>query len=218
MAMSILTMARAYIPARAAWAEGPGRNGTPPPKPNMRTLSPGHQSPVELSASGRSPTRIQTQSPVHARSPVHNRSSDNYYEDVDPRFSELESPSAAQPTVPTLLLPGPRPAGPIASQRQYVQPSPDQQHLDPMTSYDSIQNVSRSDSDGSNLTSISRQGLDGEWAGQQQDHPEPGYGHAVPLSMGMGGVPNRQPMAPPQRQPHQDVLASNHDFELPRGH
>ena len=106
----------------------------------------------------------------------------------------------------------------MAGQQQYMQSSPDQQHLDPMASYDSPEEVSRSNSDGSNLTSISRRGLNGEWAGQQQGHPEPGYGHAVPLSMGMGGVPNRQPMAGQQRQPHSDVLASNPDFELPSGH
>ena len=219
-------MTSAYVPARAAWADGPGRNGTPPPKTNPHGLGPVHRSPVELSASGRSPVRIQSRSPVHARSPVsphspvHNRmnSSDNYYEDVDPRFSELESPSAAQSAVPTLLLPGGRSAGPTVGQQHNMQPGPDQQHLEPMASYDSIPNVARSDSDGSNLTSISRRGINGEWAGQQQGHPESGYGHAVPMSMGLGGVPNRRPMAPQQRQPHQDVLTSNPDFELPRSH
>ena len=181
----------------------------------MRALSPGHQSPVELSASGRSPSRVQAHSPVHNRM----NSSDNYYEDVDPRFSELESPSAAQPAVPTLLLPGSRPGGGMMNQQQQMQLPPNQQHLDPMSSYESIQEGARSpaESDASNLTSVSRRGVNPEWAGQQQGQQHQGYGHAVPMSMGVGGVPNRQPMGAPPRQPQQDVLAGNPDFDIPGG-
>ena len=81
----------------------------------------------------------------------------------------------------------------------------DSGHLEPSSSYESIQDGTRSPaaSDNSNYTSISQRGINPAW------RPPPGF-----QGPGMGGVPNRRPV---QQQQQRDMLLTNPDFELPGG-
>jgi len=144
-------------------------------------------------------------------------SSDNYYEDVDPRFADSD-PAANEPApIPSLLMPGHVENAPSPpehgmsyhpqSQQQHLNPNQDQrQYLEPATSYESFGQGSPAESD---MTSISRRGVNPDWRpgpGQGQGPPgQHGYG-PIPgpynadggYAMGQGGVPNRRPMGPQQ--------------------
>ena len=190
----MLTRRSSYVPARAAWAGGVARHGTPPlgtiqGSPNV-AVPPGRRSPPNLQ-----------QAPAHTPSRARVNSSDNYYEDVDPRFSSADPSSSALGNIPTLLVPGGNTGDhldPYSGQQQRHQ-------LQPTSSYDSVNDGP--ESDASNFTSISQRGVNPEW---QAEHNPQGYA--------TGGVPNR---APPQQRDF--LLASNPDFEVPgarggRGH
>ncbi|MCJ1420756.1 hypothetical protein MMC32_007115 [Xylographa parallela] len=215
-----------YVTPRAAWAGGPGRNGTPP-------LAQGNnRSPIELAAR-HSPPQVQSQTQTH--SPTHARmnSADNYYEDVDPRFAE---PATDNPTaIPALLMPShtddhsPTQGNSMQYQPQEQQPhhlgvtqgQGPRQYLEPTSSYESFED-SRSPAE-SDITSISRRGVNPDWRpGPEQGAP--GYGGPPgpgayggnngangAYVIGGGPLPNRRPMGQPQRG---DVLAGNPDFEL----
>jgi len=163
-------------------------------------------------------------------------SSDNYYEDVDPRFADPEPAANGSGPIPSLLIPGhvadaPNPpehgmAYQSQSQQQHLNTNQGQgQYLAPATSYESFGEGSPAESD---MTSISRRGVNPDWRpgpgqgqGQQGYGPLPGpYNGNGGYATGQGGVPNRRPMVPPQGMGPQraDVLAANPDFEVgPRG-
>ena len=179
----LIVIFSAYVPARAAWAGGVGRNGTPP----LGTI----QGANDISAR-RSPPNLQ-QAPNLTPSRARVNSGDNYYEDVDPRFTT--DPSPDNNTIPTLLVPGNRgdnstqdPYGPASSQHLRAP-------LQPSASYDSVNDGP--ESDASNFTSISQRGVNPEWQADQY---------------GMGGVPNR---VPPQQRDF--LLSNNPDFEISGG-
>lgn len=155
-----------YVPPRQAWQEE-GRSSP---------LNPGTR-PAEL--------------PVdrgHART-----NSDNYYEDVDPRFVEPNAQAH-----PPALAPGY--GNNNAGGNFALQPVGG---LDGQRSYEDLQSGSRSpaESDRSNFTSVSQRGINPRW-----NAPPGGYGQQP-----MPRRPVNQ--APPQR----DVLNSNPDFQLPGG-
>lgn len=192
-----LNFPSSYVPPRAVWAGAIGRNGTPPLN-TSQPLASIHDSPVEL------PTQHPGQSPRH-NSAKHTRmnSSDTYYEDVDPRFAEPEPPIPNSGPVPASLMPG------HAGGQHIDRGLSPGHHLDPSSSYESIQEGARSPatSDTSHFTSISQRGVNPNW------RPGP---NGMGMTPSMGGVPNRRPMqqAPP---PQRDVLTSNPDFEIPGG-
>lgn len=161
-------------------------------------------------------------------------SSDNYYEDVDPRFADPEDNGPAP--IPSLLMPGhvedapnpPEHAMPYPTQPQQQHLNINQvhgQYLEPAASYESFGDDARSPAE-SDMTSISRRGVNPDWRpgpgpGHQGYGPMPGpYNGQEGYPMGQGGVPNRRPMGPAQGMGPQraDVLAANPDFEIgPRG-
>lgn len=152
-------------------------------------------SPVEL------PTPIDHNPPKsleQQRAPSHVRynSGDNYYEDVDPRFVEPEAVPQAKSPLPSALVAGGHPNNNLQIHRGN---SPS--YLEPSSSYEDIQEGTRSPaaSDNSNYTSISQRRVNPAW----MPPPSQGYGP------GIGGVPNRRPAQQP------DVLMGNPDFELP---
>ncbi|KAI4095868.1 MAG: hypothetical protein L6R37_007020 [Teloschistes peruensis] len=217
---SVYSTQEPYVPPRAAWSHGPNQgNATNTLNlPPQNVVSPVGDSPVaELSAHGsRSPlvpklTSTAPNSNIQTNISGHNRynSADNYYEDVDPRFAEppqIQPPlMQANAPLPSALTAGLHPHAP---QHGIIENAHDHStgHLQPSQSYDSIpENThdagarSPAISDGSNYTSISQRGINPQW----QPPPD--------RTMGMGGVPNRRPVGPSQR----DVLNSNPDFELP---
>ncbi|RDL31367.1 uncharacterized protein BP5553_09576 [Venustampulla echinocandica] len=160
-----------YVPPRQAWGAGAA----------------GRSSPLNSTPQA---AETQNSNAVAQR----RESADNYYEDVEPRFSDQPGPSSL---VPAALAPGYPPNG---NSRGNLQPisNPDANY-----SYEDVQSGSRSpaESDRSNFTSISERGINPRW--------NPGAGNAPPM-------PNRRPVNPPQQQ--QDLLlASNPDFMLPGG-
>ena len=199
---------RAYVPPRAAWKGNPSTRGleqsnTSLPMTNVPSNS--VNDPIELPVQNtlRKP-RSNTGSSKHT---THNRnqSSDNYYEDVDPRFAQPAPPhpvletlhptqaTQSSATVPSALMPG-----------LVTQTHPVIEHngeiVDPTSSYEEIPDGQRSPaSDHSNMTSISQRGINPNWQpGDQQQ--------------GRLGVPGRRPV-PPQQQ--RDILLdSNPDFGL----
>ena len=177
-----------YVPARAAWAGGVARNGTPP----LGTIQGSPNTAVI--AGRRSPPNLQ-QAPPLAPSRARVNSSDNYYEDVDPRFSTADPSSSALGNIPTLLVPG----GNTGDSHDVYDGHPQRHHLQPTSSYDSVNDGP--ESDASNFTSISQRGVNPEWQAENN-----------PLGYGTGGVPNR---GPPQQRDF--LLAANPDFELPGG-
>lgn len=183
------------MPPRAAWANGPVRSRTPPTVNPSQPLPTVQASPVEL------PTPIDHNPPKsleQQRAPSHVRynSGDNYYEDVDPRFVEPEAVPQAKSPLPSALVAGGHPNNNLQIHRGN---SPS--YLEPSSSYEDIQEGTRSPaaSDNSNYTSISQRGVNPAW----RPPPSQGYGP------GIGGVPNRRPAQQP------DVLMGNPDFELP---
>lgn len=149
-------------------------------------------------------------SPVDPSSHVRKHSSGNYYEDVDPRFTDSPPPTQSLPPIPRSLTPGGGKASPAhgpSSQPFHVHP-PMPGRFESSNSYESAQESPRSPtvSDASNFTSISQRGHNPNW------RPPPPAGAS---GMGTGGIPNRRPMQ--QQQQPTDVLQTNPDFELPRG-
>lgn len=193
---SVYSTQEPYVPPRAAWTGGPSRTGTPPTVNASQPLSTVQASPVEL------PTPIDQPSqgaPPQQRAPhARYNSGDNYYEDVDPRFAAPEPAPPASSPLPSSLMAGPNPSSNLQVDRGH---SPT--HLEPSSSYEDIQDGTRSPatSDNSNYTSISQRGVNPAW------RPPPSG-----MGMGMGGVPNRRPA-----QQQRDVLLENPDFELPSG-
>ncbi|MCJ1462096.1 regulator of ime2 [Pseudocyphellaria aurata] len=178
-----------YVPPRAAWAGVGSRSGTPPQN-SSHPLSPVHAAPVEAPAQS-PPSSPEPQPP--APSHIRINSADNYYEDVDPRFTEPQLP----PALPSSLMPGGgNQQNNLAPQSISRDGSPS--HIQPSTSYDSIPEGARSHaSDASNYTSISQRGINPNW------RPPSG-----PQGPGMGGAPDRRPV-------QRDILQTNPDFELP---
>lgn len=161
---------RTYVPPRAAWGEE-GR---------FSPLNPAAQ-PAELP----SPTS-------HRRV----NSSDNYYEDVDPRFAEQQPVTAS--LIPAALAPG-----------GYSNGNPNSNLLQPVgldgnQSYEDNQSGSRSpaESERSNFTSVSQRGVNPKWNPAQGGYGQP--------------MPNRRAVNAPQQQ-RDMVLNSNPDFEIPGG-
>jgi hypothetical protein len=168
VAWSMTDFGRPYVPPRQAW----GDQGRSSP------LNPA----AALSAELPSPTGTG-----HGRT----NSGDNYYEDVDPRFSEP----------PTTLAPGP-------SATDYPpRPANGNLHpggLDGNNSYEDIQEGARSpaESERSNFTSVSQRGVNPRW----NPGPGQGQGYGPPMS-------NRRPVNAP---PRNDILLnSNPDFQIP---
>lgn len=189
----------AYVPPRAAWAN------------NSRTNSPNREphgvDPIELS-SGSASGQLQT--------PARTRSSD-YYEDVDPRFSDVNMDSSLPDQtapLPLILTPG----GPSAGRQPPPQQSRD--FLNP-PSDENLQDGGRSPtgSEISHYTSVSQRGVNPRWRPGSEDprnmpppnsmrKPVPPRGSGVGHSMGGGGA------AGPARS--RDVLLQgNPDFEIP---
>ncbi|KAL8832734.1 MAG: hypothetical protein Q9191_000071 [Dirinaria sp. TL-2023a] len=195
---SVYSSQEPYVPPRAAWAGGPSRSGTPPAVNASQPLSPVHASPAELPTPVDQPSQgAPVQQPAQQRA-AHMRynSGDNYYEDVDPRFAAPEPAPPASSPLPSSLM-----AGPNAASNLQVDRGHSPAHLEPSSSYEDMQDGTRSPatSDNSNYTSISQRGVNPAW-------------RPPPSGMGMGGVPNRRPA-----QQQRDVLLANPDFELPSG-
>jgi hypothetical protein len=175
---NIVTDTCRYVPPRQAWADA-GRSS--PLNPNSQ--------PAEL-PSPRGHRRVSS-------------AGDNYYEDVDPRFTE-QPPSTHPSAVPAALAPG---GGgfPLNSSSGSLQPIGG---IDGNNSYEDIQPGARSpaESDRSNFTSVSQRGINPRW----NPGPGPGQGYGGPM-------PNRRPTNPPQQQQRDLLLNSNPDFQLPGG-
>lgn len=156
----------AYVPPRQAW-RNPGRS--PILSPPMQ------QAPMQ-----------QTRKRAN--------SSDNYYEDVDPRFAE--QPVAAPPAIEPSQFSAP--GYPPNNKLRPIQTNAPRQ-LDGSSSYEDLQSGARSpaESDRSNFTSVSQRGVNPRW------NDGPGY----------APMPNRRPV-PPQND---ILLNSNPDFQLSGG-
>lgn len=238
----VLTRYRAYVPPRAAWAAAASGKSTPPQN-FARPLSPMHSAPAELPnppisnvvqlpmhALSHSPPPAEGDtflaspiSPITPISHVRMNSSGNYYEDVDPRFTDPIPipppppipPSQPVPAIPRALTPGgggqPNLAHrPPSQSSNYHPPQLQQLHSYGSTSDGGTPPPRREISDPSNNYSSGPQqhgGVDLHW------RPPPSGG---PSGMGMGGIPHRRPVQQPQSQPT-DVLQSNPDFEIARG-
>ena len=211
------------MPPRAGWT-GITHGITPPPD----TIA---LDPVEL------PTRSSAGNTVHrGHRPrtsslsqhnlpggTHRRnqsSADNYYEDVDPRFASPESPpihargdqtqqTQSSATVPTALMPG---LMTVPPEQQHQPVHPTIEHIDPNSSYESIQDGQRSPaSDMSGMSSISQRGINPNWrpgqdGGYQQRSGQPNL-----------GVPSRRAVQQQQQQQRDVLLNSNPDFDLGPG-
>ena len=153
-------------------------------------------------------------SPVNPSSHVRTNSSGNYYEDVDPRFTDSSPPpSHPVPPIPRSLTPGGGNAQELPSQSSNIHP-PLPGRMESSNSYEAMQEGARSPtvSDTSNYTSISQRGVNSNWRSPPPADGAPG--------MGIGGIPNRRPIQQQQQQQQQqptDVLHTNPDFELSRG-
>lgn len=165
---------------------------SPPPDPDLFPPSP-------LSA-------------VHPSSHVRMNPSGNYYEDVDPRFTDPTPPLQSVTSLPRSLTPG----GGKSSHAHGLpfQPSnfhpPLPGHLEPSASYETAPDGAPSPtiSDVSNFSPVSQRGINPNWR-----TPLPGG----VSGMGAGGIPNRRPVQQQQQQQQpKDVLQTNPDFELPQ--
>ena len=193
----------AYVPPRANWMGNANARGAAPPS-KMAVLDRNDSDPVELPTQNtlrKNQSRSGPGGSGHAR-----KASDNYYEDVDPRFANDsdEVPETALPTprtiqtqssqaMPSSLMPGPSSNIPNL-------PPPRPQHLEIQDSYEDIADGQRSPaSDHSNMTSISQRGVNPNWRPGSTD------GHVR--------ADNN-----PLRQVHEQrgaLLDSNPDFEVP---
>ncbi|EPS35919.1 hypothetical protein H072_10599 [Dactylellina haptotyla CBS 200.50] len=192
-----------YVPPRTAWAAS-GKEPTDIGNPV--------ELPVELPAMG-------SPHPNITASPKRPRRSQDYYEDIDPRF---ESPTAPV-GLPAALTPGyvPPPTmaiaeyppdtaaidnqGPPPPRERERKPRTIETYQEPSGSYEELQPGQRSPamSTSSHFTSISQRGVNPRWPGDGGPPP--------PQSSGGGGSSSRD------RRPRQQdqILASNPDFELP---
>ena len=143
--------------------------------------------PIELpdQATLRKPRSNTGPSRLNAAAHGRKQSSDNYYEDIDPRFASPSPPSVQVMTqqssgpVPTALMPG----------TQHIPVEQSAELVDPSSSYEDLPDGQRSPaaSDQSNMTSISQRGVNPNW--QPGDPPAQGGRLGVP-----GG---RKPVPPP---------------------
>ena len=131
------------------------------------------------------------------------QSSDNYYEDVDPRFA---SPSPPTTAINTQQASGPMPAALIAGP-QHLPVEHHAELVDPSSSYEDIPDGQRSPaSDHSNMTSISQRGVNPAW--HPGDPPQQGGRLGVP-----GG---RKPVGqPPTLQ--REVAPNSVNYHAPQG-
>ena len=163
-----------YVPARTNWtANGVG----PPPSRSPHNSPPPQGLPI-------------SPSPVRPR-----KTSETYYEDVDPRFSQDYGKN-----MPTILVPG---GGPRIGEYDQLQHHPG---IQPSASYESIQDGPLSES--SHFTSISERGVNPQWQTEQQQQRN---------QYGMGGIPNRQPQGPALSHQRDFLLTGNPDFEIGGG-
>ncbi|KAK6339706.1 regulator of ime2 [Orbilia javanica] len=188
-----------YVPPRTAWAA----SGKESPRPEGALA----ELPVEL------PTVNSPPQPTHPSSPPRPRRSQDYYEDVDPRFESSPNPTG----IPAILTPGYTPPPTMAlaeyppDTREERGGAPPAQreprgnnsnnnvaYQDPSGSYEELQPGQRSPamSTSSHFTSISQRGVNPRWQGE-----------------GAPNMPTRDPRRPRQQD---QILASNPDFELPR--
>jgi hypothetical protein len=200
-----LTPSSQYIPARSAWGNTP-RHGTPPVNTNIpqAPIAGRNRSPIELATTGHSPVRSQ-QGPPH--SPSHRRaSSDNYYEDVDPRFSDPAPPESNNPAAIAAgrVTNPPDPYAQPGAQQNINQTnntnfsrtmSPPRQNTGNSSLAPQRQPLEQSnsyDSEGSNLASVSQRGVNPQWRpGMGNERPPERY--ADRGAYGPGGVPIRGP-------------------------
>lgn len=124
---------------------------------------------------------------------LHNRktSADNYYEDVDPRFTNPESLAA----LPTSLIPG---GNQFAHQSPSRSSNNSPARFNPSISYESIPEEGRRPSDASNLTPISQRSVNTKLRPSIAPHGT--------------GVGNGNPAQSFQQN---NVLQSNPDLEIP---
>ena len=179
-----------YNPPRAEWTN------------QSRTNSP------LRGGSGPSPAEVSSGTSSHVGSgpgsgPSHGRprASSHYYEDVDPRFSDVHidlSPPADPPVLPPSLVPG----GP-SSTRQLAPPG----GLQPSHSDENLQDGARSPtgSEISHFTSVSQRGVNPRWTpGHSEFRSIPPQPVRRPVPAGSSALRDR------------DVLLQNNpDFEIP---
>ncbi|KAF3934889.1 hypothetical protein ABW19_dt0204802 [Dactylella cylindrospora] len=184
-----------YVPPRTAWAAA----GKDP--------HPGDNAPVELPVE--LPTNNSPQIP-QSSSPTRRRPSQDYYEDVEPRFdrpannNNLPSALTAGYAPPTMAIA----EYPPDARETQIPPNREPQantnnnpvYQDPSGSYEELQPGQRSPamSTSSHFTSISQRGVNPRWPGDTQGAPS-------------GGSSSRRP----GRQAQDTILAGNPDFELP---
>ena len=201
---------RAYVPPRAAWKGNGTGHGVGPPADTIAMDSvkhpPAANNAVELPVQNAFHKSRSNTGPSIKQAHIRQKSSDNYYEDVDPRFA---SPSPPLPTLdtrhqtqftqqtqangamPSSLMPGlPNTSHPTIEHNGEI--------IDPASSYEDILDGQRSPgSDHSNMTSISQRGVNPNWQpGEQQ---------------GRLGVPGRQPA----QQQRDMVLDSDPEYGVP---
>ncbi|EWC44981.1 hypothetical protein DRE_01040 [Drechslerella stenobrocha 248] len=182
-----------YVPPRTAWVAA-GMESSP-------NNNPPAELPVELPTSLPSPPQPQ---PAPS-SPTRARHSQDYYEDVEPRFDAPPVPNNALPSILTAGYAGPPPTMAIAeyppdTRERSPPPMRDVRPVQPLYhtgggngSDEELQPGQRSPamSTSSQFTSISQRGVNPRW---------PGDGPSV--------------RRPPPRQPDA-IFSSNPDFELP---
>ncbi|KAL9127356.1 MAG: hypothetical protein Q9217_003746 [Psora testacea] len=199
-----------YVPPRAAWKGNSTTLGVDPPSNSiaMNSVNPSSTAndPIELPVQSVICKPCSNTDPSANRNHTRNKSSDNYYEDVDPRFASPPPPNPtlnthhpthamqqtqSNGTMPSSLMPGFPAIGhqPLEHQGEVI---------DPTSAYEDIPDGQRSPaSDHSNMTSISQRGVNPYWQpGEQQ---------------GRLDVPGRRHV----QQQRGMQLGSNPDFGLP---
>lgn len=170
-----LRFSRAYVPPRANWTAN-ARSAAA----NVSVPKPGADDAVELPTQS---TLRKGRSGSNSAGTAHTRkASDNYYEDVDPRFApEPEStPEARHLTqhahaIPSLLMPGHPHAA--TSGRQVSHNMSDRE---PSDLYEDLPDGARSPA--SDMTSISQRGINPNWRpGSTDDHGRVDTVHRRPL-------------------------------------
>ena len=171
---------RPYVPPRAAWKDN-NLSRDQPPTTNFLNMDSATNSsaidPIELPEQNtiRKPRSNTGPSTLNAAAHGRKQSSDNYYEDVDPRFA---SPSPPDVQVPTQQPSGPMPTALIAGP-QHVPIGQTAELVDPESSYEDLPDGQRSPaSDHSNMTSISQRGVNPNW--HPGDPPQQGGRLGVP--------------------------------------
>ena len=171
------------------------------PPSNTTALDPHTMGPVELPVQS-TLRKDSRSSPSHARN-----ASDNYYEDVAPRFASPSPPpgdtrhltqqtqqTTSSAAVPSSLMPGiaqKTPGYPVVEHRGEI--------VDPTESYDDLPEGQQSPaSDHSNMTSISQRGVNPNWRPGSTD------------LQGNLAVPPRRAV----QQQRDMLLNTNPDFEL----